>query len=135
MFDWLTKEETSGVIILYLPYLRVELFIKTRISYVNNMCGGFTCSKNALIALNILYIVSTVLVPFWQLLIWLLLCLSVSGVRFDWSCSLWKSGECCHEFTDNRGDFSMRCAVDFNIDARARRSRKTSPSHAVFRIL
>lgn len=24
------------------------------------MCGGFTCSKNALIALNILYIVSTV---------------------------------------------------------------------------
>jgi hypothetical protein len=29
------------------------------IFYAFTMCGGFTCSKNALTALNILYIVST----------------------------------------------------------------------------
>ena len=35
--------------------LSIEVFL-----YVITMCGGFTCSKNALTALNILYIVRNV---------------------------------------------------------------------------
>jgi hypothetical protein len=57
------------------------------------MCGGFTCTKNALTALNILYIVRIIaIIWYFELINWKLFFVLIVGiVRLDWSGGVWKS--------------------------------------------
>lgn len=103
------------------------------------MCGGYSCSKNALIALNILYIVSK---PFFlilfsiknfffgktkQLLIslfdnkikkiflFLFFKFTASWIFIDWSRCLWDPSFNCYKSSNNWWNLSLRSNSDINF--------------------
>ena len=63
------------------------------------MCGGFKFSKNALIALNILYIVSSVLSLSCYFWIVIFVCFLVGWFYLNWCSYIWKSCQFGYQLT------------------------------------
>lgn len=99
------------------------------------MCGGFTCSKNALIALNVLYIVSNNIFLFKKIIAYKSFLFSDCGVYFDWGSSVWRGSIHSDESTHRRWYFSLWNYFNINISTGAAGCCETSSSNAVFRIL
>ena len=106
----------------------------------DEMCGGFNFSKNALTALNIVYIVSLFCVclfvfDFIIMQMRCLLFIAVGWVHPDWCRYLWKSFESGHEPTYHWWDCGLRCFSPDDLDHGSGWSCQAPPSSSLLCIL
>lgn len=91
------------------------------------MCGGFTCTKNSLKALNLLYIVSCV-----DYFVWIKISVLLLGglVHFVVGGLLWQSGNSDHRCVCHRGHTCMRSFPFLVVIVRFDWHRKAPPGDA-----
>lgn len=105
------------------------------------MCGGFTCSKNALIALNVLYVVrymvthKDIIPHYWLLKYDLIFHITGGGFYLDISGGVWAGIVAVRKSAHRRRYFGMWSVPDTDILVRVSRGCETSSGDAVLCIL